>query len=141
MFTTANLALIVQALLAIVAGSVGIIAVFYGLNLLVERLPKVWRLRLLPWVYVGPTVLLLGAYLVFPALRTFYISFFRQIGRKNFVGGCRTTSLPLPIRDMLIAFRNNVLWAGAGDGVQRGPGAGDCGAGGPGSATSPLPRR
>jgi alpha-glucoside transport system permease protein len=108
MFTTANLALILQALLAIVVGSVGVIAIFYGLNLLVERLPKTWRLRLLPWVYVGPSVLLLGAYLVFPALRTFYISFFGNqseefVGLQNYI-------FAFTDPDMLIAFRNNILW-------------------------------
>ncbi len=108
MFTTANLALILQALLAIVVGSVGIIAIFYALNLLVERLPKGWRLRLLPWVYVGPTVLLLGAYLVFPALRTLYISFFDNRS-ENFVG-LQNYIFAFTDPDMLIAFRNNVLW-------------------------------
>lgn len=108
MFTTANLALILQALLAIVIGSVGIIAIFYALNLLVERLPKAWRLRLLPWVYVGPSVLLLGAYLVFPALRTLYISFFGNqseefVGLQNYI-------FAFTDPDMLIAFRNNLLW-------------------------------
>ena len=108
MFTTANLALILQALLAIVLGSVGIIAIFYGLNLLVERLPKPLRLRLLPWVYVGPSVLLLGAYLVFPALRTFYISFFDQRS-ENFVG-LKNYIFAFTDPDMLISFRNNLLW-------------------------------
>lgn len=108
MFTTANLALILQALLAIVIGSVGIIAIFYALNLLVERLPKAWRLRLLPWVYVGPSVLLLGAFLVFPALRTLYISFFGNqseefVGLQNYI-------FAFTDPDMLIAFRNNLLW-------------------------------
>ncbi len=108
MLTTDNLSLILRALLAILVGSVGVIAVFYGLNLLVERLPKRLRLALLPWVYVGPSVLLLGAYLVLPTLRTFYISFFGNrseefVGLKNYI-------FAFTDPDMLIAFRNNLLW-------------------------------
>jgi len=108
MLNVSNLALVLKALLAIAIGSVGIIAIFYALNLVVERLSKPWRRRLLPWVYMGPTVLLLGAYLVYPALRTFYISFFGHqseefVGLQNYI-------FAFTDPDMLIAFRNNVLW-------------------------------
>ncbi|MEM6353157.1 MAG: sugar ABC transporter permease, partial [Cyanobacteria bacterium P01_D01_bin.14] len=108
MFTPANLSLVLRALVAIAIGSVGIIAIFYALNLLVERLPKRLRTALLPWVYVGPTVLLLAAYLVLPTIRTIYISFFGSrseqfVGLKNYIFAFTDPG-------MLIAFRNNVLW-------------------------------
>jgi alpha-glucoside transport system permease protein len=52
-----NIILILQALLAIAIGSVGVIAIFYGLNILVEKtLPQRARLRVLPWIYVGPSI-------------------------------------------------------------------------------------
>ncbi|MEL6326774.1 MAG: sugar ABC transporter permease [Cyanobacteria bacterium J06626_23] len=108
MFTPANLSLVLRALVAIAIGSVGIIAIFYALNLLVERLPKRLRTALLPWVYVGPAVLLLAAYLVLPTIRTIYISFFGSrseqfVGLKNYIFAFTDPG-------MLIAFRNNVLW-------------------------------
>ncbi|MEO0520761.1 MAG: sugar ABC transporter permease, partial [Cyanobacteria bacterium P01_A01_bin.116] len=104
-----NLELILKALLAIVLGSGGVIALFYGLNILVEKaFPQKTRMKILPWIYMGPSVLLLGAYLVIPALRTFYLSFFngnstRFVGLENYL-------FALTAPDMLITFRNNVLW-------------------------------
>ncbi|MEO0966917.1 MAG: sugar ABC transporter permease, partial [Cyanobacteria bacterium J06639_18] len=60
-----NVALILKALLAILIGSGGVIAAFYGLNILVEKtLPEKVRTKVLPWIYVGPSLLLLGGYLV-----------------------------------------------------------------------------
>ncbi|KPQ33906.1 MAG: ABC-type alpha-glucoside uptake system permease component AglF [Phormidesmis priestleyi Ana] len=104
-----NIALILQALLAIFLGSFGVIAIFYGLNILVEKtFPERLRLGFLPWIYVGPSVLLLTVYLVLPALRTFYLSFFgndssRFVGLKNYL-------FVLTAPDTLITFRNNLLW-------------------------------
>ena len=55
--------------MAIFLGSFGVIAIFYGLNILVEKtFPERLRLGFLPWIYVGPSVLLLTVYLVLPAL-------------------------------------------------------------------------
>lgn len=104
-----NLSLILRALLAIAIGSVGVIAIFYGLNILVEKtLPQRMRLKVLPWIYVGPAMLLLTAYLVIPAIRTFYLSFFGRstdefVGLKNYI-------FAFTAPDMLITFRNNLLW-------------------------------
>ena len=104
-----NVALVLKALLAIFLGSVGVIAVFYGLNILVEKVfPERVRPKVLPWIYVGPSVLLLTVYLVIPALRTFYLSFFgnssdKFVGLKNYI-------FVLTAPDTLITFRNNLLW-------------------------------
>ncbi len=104
-----NLSLILKALLAIALGSGGVIAIFYGLNILVEKtLPLRLRPKVLPWIYVGPATLLLTAYLVIPALRTFYLSFFGSstdefVGLKNYI-------FAFTAPDMLITFRNNLLW-------------------------------
>ncbi|MEL7052888.1 MAG: sugar ABC transporter permease, partial [Cyanobacteria bacterium J06588_5] len=62
---SSNVSLILKALLAIFLGSFGVIGIFYGLNILVEKfLPERTRVKVLPWIYVGPAVLLLGIYLV-----------------------------------------------------------------------------
>ncbi|MEO0353111.1 MAG: sugar ABC transporter permease, partial [Cyanobacteria bacterium P01_A01_bin.15] len=103
-----NVLRILTALVAIATGSIGTFAIFYGLNLLVERFPRPWKDRLLPWVYMGPAVLLLTAYLVLPSLQTLYISFFDSrsvefVGLKNY-------GFALTNPDMLLAFRNNLLW-------------------------------
>ncbi len=106
---SSNVLLILKALSAIAIGSVGVIAVFYGLNILVEKtLPQRMRLKVLPWIYIGPSVLLLTAYLVIPAIRTFYLSFFGNrsddfVGLKNYI-------FAFTAPDMLLTFRNNMLW-------------------------------
>jgi len=104
-----NLSLILRALLAIFIGSAGVIGIFYALNILVEKLlPERTRVKVLPWIYVGPAVLLLSAYLVLPTIRTFYLSFFGNsseefVGLKNYI-------FVLTAPDTLITFRNNLLW-------------------------------
>ncbi|MEL6232226.1 MAG: sugar ABC transporter permease [Cyanobacteria bacterium J06627_3] len=103
-----NILRVLTAMVAIALGSVGTFTIFYGLNLLVERLPRVWKERLLPWVYMGPAVLMLTAYLVLPSLRTLYISFFDSRS-ENFVG-LKNYAFALTNPDMVIAFRNNLLW-------------------------------
>ncbi|MEL6938101.1 MAG: sugar ABC transporter permease [Cyanobacteria bacterium J06598_1] len=104
-----TIALILKALLAIFLGSFGVVGIFYGLNILVEKLfPERVRSQVLPWIYVGPSVLLLGAYLVLPTLRTFYLSFFGP-SSKTFVG-LKNYIFVLTAPDTLITFRNNLLW-------------------------------
>ncbi|MGB7087986.1 MAG: sugar ABC transporter permease [Phormidesmis sp.] len=104
-----NLFLILSAIGAIVLGSGGVIGLFYGLNLLVTKaLPRSLQSKVLPWIYMGPSLLLLGAYLVLPTLRTVYLSFFNQ-NSSEFVG-LRNYIFAFTSPDMLIAFRNNLLW-------------------------------
>lgn len=104
-----NVSLILKALLAIALGSVGIIGIFYGLNILVEKtLPERSRLKVLPWIYVGPSVLLLTIYLVIPTIRTFYLSFFDN--RSEGFVGLQNYLFVLTAPDTLVTFRNNILW-------------------------------
>jgi alpha-glucoside transport system permease protein len=98
-----------RALLAILIGCGGVIGLFYGANLLVER----WfssraKGRILPWIYLAPAALVLTAYLVLPTVLTVYISFFDQRSQ-NFVGFTNYLDL-LTDNVMWEAFRNNILW-------------------------------
>ena len=97
-----------EVIAAISAGSFGIVGLFYSLNAIVQRLPPLWRPRILPWVFVGPAVVLLSAYLVLPTLNTIYLSFLNRdstgfVGLSNYV-------FAFTNRAMLVAFRNNFLW-------------------------------
>jgi alpha-glucoside transport system permease protein len=100
---------LLMAALAIGIGSGGMIALFYGANGLVERFTQGTRQqRLLPWVFLTPALLLLGAYLVIPTILTFYISLLD--GRSQaFVGLTNYTTL-LTTKDIGEAFRNNLFW-------------------------------
>ncbi len=103
-----NLNRILGALVAIVVGSGGVIALFYAMNALVAVLPLKGKSRLLPWVYISPAVLVLVAYLVLPTIWTVYISFFDRRSEK-FVG-LANYLFAFTDSSMLVAFRNNLLW-------------------------------
>ncbi len=63
---------------------------------------------LMPWLFMAPALFILIAYLVYPTLNTLYLSFFDKRS-ENFVG-LHNYIWALTSEDMLIAFRNNLLW-------------------------------
>ena len=69
MGTLVSTVLSVAIALAVIAG------VFTALNLLLDKGSQRWDERLRPWIFIGPAVLLLGAGLVVPAIRTIVLSF------------------------------------------------------------------
>ena len=112
---------VIITVVAIVWGVGGVAILYWIFNNLVERLPDVWKSRLLPFVFVGPAMAILSWYLAIPTLRTFWISLFgrdgppddlnmfQQMASESFVGFSNylavfTESL------MLEAFRNNIMW-------------------------------
>jgi alpha-glucoside transport system permease protein len=66
---------LINALLAIVGGVSAALLLFWILNKLVELLPTKWEERLKPWVFIGPAVVAIGFFLIYPAIRTFILSF------------------------------------------------------------------
>jgi alpha-glucoside transport system permease protein len=66
---------LINALLAIVGGVGAALLLFWILNKLVELLPTKWEERLKPWVFIGPAVVAIGFFLIYPAIRTFILSF------------------------------------------------------------------
>ncbi|MEM6435920.1 MAG: sugar ABC transporter permease [Cyanobacteria bacterium P01_D01_bin.115] len=103
-----NLLRLLSAIAAIVLGSGGVIALFYAANLGVNRLPYQWRSRILPWVYMVPALAILAAFLILPTIRTIIISF--QDQRSESWVGLDNYLFAFTNSDMLIAFRNNILW-------------------------------
>ena len=66
---------VINALLAVVSGVLGSLLLYYVLNKVVERLPKKWEERFKPYVFAGPAVVLVGFFLIYPAIRTIVFSF------------------------------------------------------------------
>jgi len=109
------------ALVAIIWGVGGVAILYWIFNTLVERLPDVWRIRLLPFVFVGPAMAILAWYLAIPTLRTFWISlfdrngppdglsFFQLLSSDSFVG-LRNYVAVFTDDLMREAFRNNLMW-------------------------------
>lgn len=106
---------IFTAIIAIIWGVGGVAALFTAANMMVESLPIEWQRRLQPYVFVGPAVALLAAFLTIPALLTLYQSFF-DASSTNFVGLANyVATFTNPA--LLESFRNNVLWLVLGTGI------------------------
>jgi alpha-glucoside transport system permease protein len=99
---------IISVILAIAIGCGGVIGLFYLANYGINLLPEPWNKRFLPWIYVGPALLFLAAYLIVPTLQTIYLSFFGPRSA-NFVG-LDNYIFAFTNEVMLTAFRNNLLW-------------------------------
>lgn len=76
---------IANAVIAIVGGVAGVLLLFWALNKLVERLPERVENRLKPYVFVGPAMFVVGIFLVYPTLETFWTSFL-DARSESFVG-------------------------------------------------------
>ncbi|MQA61053.1 MAG: ABC transporter permease subunit [Actinophytocola sp.] len=98
----------INALLAVLGGVGGALALYFLLNKLVEVLPPRWEERLKPYVFVFPAMLFVTLFLVYPAVRTAIFSFFDDRG-ENFVGLDNYTSL-LGESAFLNTLFNNALW-------------------------------
>jgi len=101
----------VTAIVAIIWGVGGVGVLYFVSNWFVERLGDRWRVRLQPFVFVGPGIGILIWYLALPAVRTFYSSLFGPrgnvfVGLQNYLA---VFSLK-PNNPMMVAFRNNIMW-------------------------------
>jgi alpha-glucoside transport system permease protein len=91
---------------------VGVPAVMVGYVALVEwglgLLPHKSQGRVRPWLWIGPAIVLLAVYLVYPTINTIYLSFLnanstRPVGWENYVYVFTNQST-------LDSLKNNVLW-------------------------------
>src|SRR3712207_4557404 len=99
---------LLNVLVAIVVGVGGVIALFWVLNALVERLPEKWEHRLKPYVFIGPAVAVVTLFLLYPAIDT-VISSFQNADSTTFVGFENYRYLAGD-RTLRAAIWNNVLW-------------------------------
>jgi alpha-glucoside transport system permease protein len=98
------LAKLILASVALLVGVGGIWLFYAGLNAVVMRLSALWRGRLLPWVFVGPALLLLTVYLVWPVVSTFVKSLTEGAGAAANYEWALTT----PANHQM--YLNNALW-------------------------------
>ena len=83
-------------------------AIYLITDNLVSLLPASVREGVRPFVFVGPALVIMGVYLVYPAVRTVYLSFF-SANSSTFVG-LQNYIFVLTNPDSLIVLRNNVMW-------------------------------
>jgi alpha-glucoside transport system permease protein len=102
----------VPTLVAVIVGVPAVLAAYIvGGEYLVRLLPDKSRPRVRPWVWVGPALIIVGVFLVYPVFGTFWRSFFDTSGN-NFVGlGNYANQLGgFPNGNAWIAIRNNIFW-------------------------------
>jgi len=76
---------VVQVAVALVLGAFGVWALFWAMDRTTNLLPSRWAVRVRPWVFVGPVLVALTIYLVWPAINTIGISLLNSKG-DTFVG-------------------------------------------------------
>ena len=98
----------VLVILAIIVGSTFIFLLYLGMNKLINFAPERYHEGLYGAMFVGPAIFLLGLFLLYPALRTIYLSFFDKRGN-NFIG-LENYAWSFSDQAMLITIRNQVIW-------------------------------
>ena len=107
-FRDSSLNPLITAVLAVLWGVLGVYLIYYTLTWAIEQYPEDIGKKILPYIFIGPAVLLLGWLLVLPAFRTLYLSFFNATSEK-FVGLSNYAAI-FTDHLMATALRNNLLW-------------------------------
>ncbi|GMR10547.1 MAG: sugar ABC transporter permease [Anaerolineae bacterium] len=95
-------------IVALVVGVGAVWALYFATDALVSLLPESIRETVRPFVFVGPALVILGVFLIYPTVLTIWLSFF-DARSENFIG-LENYLFIATSEDMLIALRNNVLW-------------------------------
>ncbi len=95
-------------LVALIVGVLGVWLIYFATDELVSLLPENLKERVRPYVFVGPAMVVLAIYVVFPAVNTLYFSFL-DAKSDNFVG-LENYVFSFTDPAMLIVLRNNLLW-------------------------------
>ena len=104
--SSANRLLIVAV--AIVVGVAGVFAVFWAMDRLVDLLPRRFREAARPYVFVGPALVILSVFLVYPVINTIVVSF-KDANSSGFVG-LDNYRFVFTDPSMLRSIRNTAMW-------------------------------
>ncbi len=104
-----------SAVFAIVWGTSSVVLLFYTLNLIAQLFPTKAYNKIIPYVFVGPAMLILLWYLILPTFRSLYLSFFNR-NSTAFVG-LDNYKFIFTDPNMRTAFRNTLFWLLFGTGL------------------------
>jgi alpha-glucoside transport system permease protein len=99
---------VIVVALAIAVGVGGVFFMYWAMDLIVDTLPRRWRETLRPYVFVGPALLLLTVFLIYPVINTIVLSF-KDRAEQDFVG-LENYEFVFTDESMLRAIRNSALW-------------------------------
>lgn len=93
---------------AIVVGVGGVFFLYWGMNRVVEFLPARYQEGVRPYVFVGPALVILAVFLIYPVINTILVSFKDKLG-EGFVG-LDNYQFVFTDASMLRAIRNTFGW-------------------------------
>ncbi len=99
-----------SGLIAIVLGVGGALVLFWALNTVVERLPKKQEELFKPYVFIGPSLIVVGVFLLYPSIVTIIDSFRTRIGTADERWTLANYEYLLTNSALRDAFINNLLW-------------------------------
>jgi alpha-glucoside transport system permease protein len=97
-----------KVIVAIVVGTLGVWGLYWGSDQLISRLPRRAANAVRPFLFVGPAMVLLSFYLIYPAINTLFLSL-QNARSTEFVGLDNFQTLFTESR-YRIGIRNSVLW-------------------------------
>lgn len=101
-----NRALVV--VMALLVGVVGVFGLYYGMDWVINQLPARFRSKVRPFGFVGPAIVILGVFLLYPTVVTIQLSFQDRSG-EGFVGLDNYIRL-FTDSATLTAVRNSIAW-------------------------------
>jgi alpha-glucoside transport system permease protein len=107
-FLQRDISKVTQVVVAVVVGVLGVWALYWGMDRLVSALPSRAAAGVRPFAFAGPALVLLGFYLVYPAVNTFILSF-RSDSGDAFVGFDNYQRI-FTESTYLVAIRNSIAW-------------------------------
>ena len=93
---------------ALVIGVAGVFFLYWGMNHLVEYLPARYQEGVRPFVFVGPALVILAVFLIYPVINTIVVSFKDSLGQQ-FVG-LDNYRFVFTDESMLRSIRNTIGW-------------------------------
>ncbi|MGZ5295117.1 MAG: carbohydrate ABC transporter permease [Actinomycetota bacterium] len=93
---------------AILVGVVGVFTLYWAMNRVVDLLPERFREGVRPWVFVGPALVILSVFLLYPVINTILISLQDAHGQE-FVG-LDNYGFVFTDESMLRSIRNTAGW-------------------------------
>src|ERR1700682_2848638 len=96
---------LIQAVIILLGVPAVLVGYIYVVEWVLHLLPDKLQPRIRPWLWIGPALALLTFFLVYPTLKTVYLSFLNAkstafVGLANYIYALTT-------RDMLLAMGNN----------------------------------
>ena len=103
---------VLTTVFAIIWGTASVLLLFYSLNLLAQLMKAKQYNAVIPYIFIGPAVLIMGWYLFVPTIRSLILSFMDKRG-EHFIG-LGNYAYVFTDPTMLVSIRNTIIWLVSG---------------------------